>query len=123
MNVDPQQITLIIDSRAAAIATLDDDILMETVGVSMALDKLRETLKKLSDHMDNREFEKASSVGYNELASDFVYVQRTLAGLQTIAHQKEAFISDIASEAKTAYEDVAPYVEKRMSTSIKKDKK
>jgi hypothetical protein len=123
MNVDPQQIALIIDGRAAAIATLDDDILMETVGVTMALDKLRESLKKLSDHMDNREFEKASSVGYNELASDFVYVQRTLAGIQIIAHQKAAFISDIAREANTAYENVAPYVEERLSTSVKKDKK
>jgi len=47
-------------------------------------------------------------------------VQRTLAGLLTAAHQKEALISGIAREANAAYEDVAPYVEKKMRTAVKK---
>jgi len=118
MNVDPKQIASIIDGRAAVIETLDSDILMETVGVAMALDKLRESLDKLADHLDDREFEKASHVGYEDLAHNFVYVQRTLAGLQSVTHQKEALISDIAREANSAYEDVSPYVDERMSSSV-----
>ena len=72
MKLDPKQIASIIDSRAAAIETLDNDIMMETVGVAMALDKLRASLDKLAVHLDDMEFEKASNVGYDELAHNFV---------------------------------------------------
>jgi len=116
-----EEIASIIESRAAAIETLDDDIMMETVGVEMALDELRESLDKVTAHLNDREFEKASSTGYNEMAHNFVYVQRTLAGIQSVEHQKHALISDIARLANTAYENVAPYVEKRMSSSVTND--
>ncbi len=120
MKADPQ-IAPIIEGRAAAIETLDNDIMMETVGVKMALDKLRESLDDVAAHLDDREFEEASSVGYNAVAHNFVYVQRTLAGLQSVTHQKEALISAIAREANTAYENVAPYVENRRSSSVTND--
>lgn len=115
-----QKIISIIDGQTAAIETLDNDIMMETVGVAMALDKLRESLDMIETHLNEREFEKASHVGYQELAHNFVYVQRTLAGLQTTVHKKESLISDIAQKANAAYEDVAPYVEKTMQSVVKK---
>jgi len=68
-----QKIISIIDRQTAAIETLDNDIMMETVGVSMALDKLRESLDIIETHLNEREFEKASHVGYQELAHNFVY--------------------------------------------------
>ena len=76
----------IIDGKSADIETIDNTILMETVGVAMAIDKLRESLDKVESYLDDREFEKASHVGYQDVAHDFVYVQRTLAGLQTAAY-------------------------------------
>ena len=117
---DPQKIIAIIDRKSADIETLDDDIMMEVVGVAMALDKLRESLALVEMHIDGREFEKASRVGYQEVAHNFVYVQRTLAGLQTAVYQKEALISNIAQEANTSYEDVAPYVDHKMKSAVKK---
>jgi hypothetical protein len=120
MSTEPQQIAALVDARAADIEALDDSILMETVGVAMALDKLRESLDKVAGHLDDREFEKASQTGYQDVAHNFVYVQRTLAGLQTAVHQKEALVSGIAAAAHAAYEDVAPHVEKRMKSAVKK---
>lgn len=117
-----QQIAEIIEERAAAIAAIDDTIVMETAGVAMALDKLRESLDKVEAHLYDREFEKASHAGYQDVAHNFVYVQRTLAGLQTAAQQKEALISSIAEVAHAAYEEVAPHVEKRMHSAVKKAK-
>lgn len=117
---DLQKIISIVDGKAADIEMLDDTIMMEVVGVAMALDKLRKSLALVESHINGREFEQASHVGYQEVAHDFVYVQRTLAGLQTAAHQKSAFISGVAQEANTAYEAVAPYVEKKMTSSVKK---
>lgn len=117
---DQQKIISIIDGKSADIETLDNNILMETVGVAMSIDKLRESLVSIESHLNDREFEKASHVGYQEVAHDFVYVQRTLAGLQAAAHQKEALISNIAQEANTSYEDVAPYVDQKMQSAVKK---
>lgn len=117
---DPQKIRSIIDGKSAEIEAIDNDMIMETVGVSMSLDKLRESIERIETHLDDREFEKASQVGYRELAHNFVYVQRTLAGLQTAVHRKEAFISSIAQEAIAAYEDVAPYVENKMQSVVRK---
>jgi hypothetical protein len=117
---DQQKIISIIDGKSADIETLDNNILMETVGVAMSIDKLRESLDSVESHLNDREFEKASHVGYQEVAHDFVYVQRTLAGLQAAAHQKEALISNIAQEANTSYEDVAPYVDQKMQSAVKK---
>jgi hypothetical protein len=115
-----QKIITIIDGKFADIETLDNSILMETVGVAMAIDKLRESLNRVESHLNDREFEKASHVGYQEVAYNFVYVQRTLAGLQTAVYQKEALISNIAQEANTSYEDVAPYVDHKMKSAVKK---
>lgn len=120
MSDEPQPIEALIEARAAEIGVIDDSLLMETVGVRMALDKLREALNQVETLLDNREFEKASHVGYEDVAHHFVYVQRTLGGLQSAAHQKSAIISSIAAEARVAYENVAPLIEKQMESAVKK---
>jgi len=112
-------IDAVIDGKTADIERIDNTIFMEMAGVSMALDQLRKSLDKLKMHLNDREFEKASQLGYQEVAQEFVFVQRTLAGLQAAAHQKEAFISTIAQEINGSYEDAAPYVERRMQSAIK----
>jgi uncharacterized protein (DUF1778 family) len=117
---DPPKILSLVDAKAAAIAALDDGLMMEVVGVAMALDELRKALDGLETHLDERAFEEASHVGYQDVAHSFVYLQRTLAGLQTAAQQKEALISTLAQEANVAYETVAPYVEEKMQSALKK---
>jgi hypothetical protein len=119
-NDNAAKISAIVDEHRAAIETLDDDIMMEQVGVAMALDKLRGSLDMLEAHMDERELERASHAGYSEVAHEFVYLQRTLAGLQSVAQQKDAMISNIAQKANTAFEDVKPFVDERMKSSVKK---
>jgi|APLak6261673822_1056097.scaffolds.fasta_scaffold15522_2 predicted O-linked N-acetylglucosamine transferase (SPINDLY family) len=115
-----QEIIAIVDKQSDAIEALDNDMMMETVGVSMALDELRKSINLIEAHLNEREFEKASQAGYHELANSFIYVQRTLAGIQTNVHRKESLISGIALMVKTAYEDVAPFVEKKMQSSVKR---
>ena len=63
-----QKIITIIDGKFADIETLDNSILMETVGVAMAIDKLRESLDRVESHLDDSAFEKASYAGYQEVA-------------------------------------------------------
>ncbi|NOT13508.1 MAG: hypothetical protein HOP23_17065 [Methylococcaceae bacterium] len=65
---DPQKIRSIIDGKSAEIKAIDNDMIMETVGGSMSLDKLRESIERIETHLDDREFEKALQLGYRELA-------------------------------------------------------
>jgi len=67
-EIDLQRIFSVLDGKGDEIEMLDDNMLMETVGVAMALDALRESLDQVKTHLDNREFEKASHVGYQEVA-------------------------------------------------------
>ena len=67
-KIDLQKIITIIDGKSADIETIDNTILMETVGVAIAVGKLRESLDKVESHLDDRQFEKASHVGYQDVA-------------------------------------------------------
>jgi hypothetical protein len=116
----PESIISIVNAKSADIEQTDQTIIHESVGVVMALDQLRESLNLVESHLNNREFAKASHVGYQEVAHNFVFLQRTLAGIQSAALQKESLISSVAQEANAAYEDVAPYVEERMESAVKK---
>lgn len=117
---EPETVISIVNAKSVEIEQVDQTIIHETVGVAMVLDQLRESLNLLESHLYNREFEKASQVGYEDVAHHFVFLQRTLAGIQSAALQKESLISSVAQDAKAAYEDVAPYVEERMESAVKK---
>jgi hypothetical protein len=95
MKADPQKLASIIDGRIAEIEAIGDSIVMEMAGVAMALDKLRGSLDSVAECIKARAFEKASHIGYEDMAHNFVYVQRTLAGLQSVAHHKDALIRDV----------------------------
>jgi len=114
---EPETIIPIVNAKSAEIEQIDQTLIHEVVGVAMALDQLRESLNLVQTHLNNREFAKASHVGYQEVAHNFVFLQRTLAGIQSAALQKEELISSVAQEAMAAYEDVAPYVEGRMESA------
>jgi hypothetical protein len=90
-------------------------IVGEVVGVSQAIDHLRKALDKIEQCLDSREFIRASSLGYNEVASAFIFLQRTLGGLQSSSDNKDALISEICvASGVGVYEEVAPYVKEVM---------
>jgi hypothetical protein len=71
-----------VASRRKELAALDDQFFAEVVGVAQAIDALRAALKQVSSALDARQYEKASALGYEKVASEFVFLQRTLGGLQ-----------------------------------------
>ncbi|MFA5923921.1 MAG: hypothetical protein WC856_21955 [Methylococcaceae bacterium] len=77
-----QKIISIIDNKTTAIEIIDNDIMMETVGVDMALDKLRGALDMMETHMNEREFEKASRVGYQEVAHNLFMCKELWQGFK-----------------------------------------
>jgi hypothetical protein len=68
----------VVASKRKEIAALDDEFFGEVVGVAQAIGVLRKALGELSASLDRREFEKASAIGYGAVASEFIFLQRTL---------------------------------------------
>lgn len=100
----------ILDARAAELETVDHAVMGEVVGVAHAVGDLRKALDALEGLLGERQFEKAAASGYQEIASAFIFLQRTLGGLQSAESNRHAFISSIAEELQCAHEDAEPLV-------------
>ncbi len=103
-----------IEKHKAKIEEIDESTMHS--GVFQALHQLRQALNHVEKSLNERDYEKASSLGYSEVASEFIFLQRTLGGLQDCVHDKQKLIQDIAYQTRLAYEDVAPQVEQQMDS-------
>lgn len=107
-----------IAETMAEITVVDELLIMEVVGVAQALSQLRKALDKVDECLDKRDFRKASDLGYSDVASEFIFLQRTLAGLQSAEYQKERLISEIVMKANArSYEEVEPFVNAKMDSA------
>lgn len=104
----------LLDQHGDRLQALDDGIVGEVIGVAQAMDELRKSLEKLQGLLDTREFEKASDLGYRDIGSNFIFLQRTLAGLQSADRDVAGFVSDMAGELRCAYEDIEADVKSKM---------
>lgn len=101
-----------IEDSMERINTIDNNIIGECIGVSHALDDLRKSLDKIEICLDKRTYSEASSLGYSDVASAFIFLQRTLGGLQQADLQKGELVSEIARKSGVGvYEEVAPFVD------------
>lgn len=104
----------VLDERTGELETVDQAMMGEVVGVVQAVDELRRALDALDGQLDDRQFEKAAALGYRDIASAFIFLQRTLGGLQSAELNRHAFISSIAEELQCAHEDAEPLVAARL---------
>jgi hypothetical protein len=115
MHPKEKEILETIEQFTTEIERVNMSIFGDMMGVSQALDELRKGLDKVEHCLDAREFFRASSLGYNEVASAFIFLQRTLGGLQSAADEKDTLIGEICvASGVGVYEEVAPYVKKVM---------
>ena len=104
----------ILTARAVELAAIDNTVIGEVVGVSQSIGDLRKALDVLEGLLGERQFEKAAALGYQDIASAFIFLQRTLGGLQSADFNRHAFTSSIAEKLQCAYEDVEPHVSARL---------
>lgn len=116
-NVGTRRTERLIASKRKELAALDDEFFGEVVGVAQAVAELRKALNQVSSALDRRQFEKASSLGYGKVAEEFIFLQRTLGGLQGACLNKEKLVSDLASALRCPYEDVLPKVDAAMTSA------
>jgi hypothetical protein len=80
-------------------------------------------LTKISVALDARQYEKASALGYEEVASEFVFLQRTLGGLQGVCLEKERLVQELALALRCPYENVLPKVDALLASARPIDRK
>lgn len=109
-----------VENSMERIKAIDENIIGECVGVSHALGDLRKALDKIALCLDERTYQEAASLGYSDVASAFIFLQRTLGGLQHAYNQKEQLVSEIALKSGVGvYEEVAPFVDDQLVSSQK----
>lgn len=113
----------LVASKRRDLAALDDEFFGEVVGVAQAIDALRKALNQVSAALDARQFEEASSLGYGKVAEEFVFLQRTLGGLQGACLDKERLVQDLAIALHCPYEDVLPKVDALLTSARPIDRK
>ena len=123
VDATSKRVERLVSSKRKELAALDDEFFGEVVGVAQAIDGLRTALKQIGAALDSRQFEKASAIGYGKVAEEFVFLQRTLGGLQDACLHKEKLVSDLAFALRCPYEDVLPKVDARMQSARPLDRK
>ena len=120
-NIKKECIERSVSKRKAEISKINDSFFGEVIGVSQAIGELKESLESISKCLDERQFEKASQLGYTEVASAFIFLQRALGGLNDTNGRKQELIQDIGLEVgknhkDIHYEEIAPFVESGMES-------
>ena len=111
-----------VDNAMDKITAIDDHIIGDVIGVAQAVGGLRKQLDKINICLDERQFEEASRLGYGEVSSEFIFLQRALGALQSSEHDKQALISEIAVQSGSGiYEEIEPYVSRKMPSTQKLD--
>ena len=116
----------IISQKKNELKNIDDAFIGNVIGVAQALRQLKDALKKIDVCLDQRKFEKASSPGYSEVSSEFIFLQRCLGGLNDTVRQKDKITQDICLELcneldNVRNEEVAPLVEQEIESLKPKD--
>jgi len=108
-----------VAKKADEIAAIDEGFFGDVVGVAQASSQLNEALNKLERLLDDREYEKAAQLGYGDISSEFIFLQRVLGTLSGTCLSKQALVSEtvVATGIKDlSYEEVAPFVDAKIES-------
>jgi hypothetical protein len=112
----------VIASMREKIAAADENLIMEAAGVAQALDDLLKALAAVECGLANKEFERVAALGYGSVSSGYVFLQRTLGGLQAAYDDKYSIVSEVVAQMGCAYEEALPHANTRMESSSPRSK-
>ncbi|MEM7782153.1 MAG: hypothetical protein AAF939_13190 [Planctomycetota bacterium] len=111
-TVDEVRLRKIIESFAESLDEVQLQLVIQSAGVAQAIDALRKALDKTERCLRGGKYEEVANLGYRDVSSEFIFLQRTMGAINEDAMQRSSVISDICREAKLAYEVVEPHVMK-----------
>ena len=84
-NPSDEQETDRIDQIVAGHADKLNDanmaLVIESAGVAQAVDTLRKALDKVEQCLNNRQYEEVANLGYRDVSSEYIFLQRTMGAL------------------------------------------
>lgn len=99
-----------IKHRSEELSDIEMNLALESAGVAQAVDALRNALDQVEDRLKDRQYEAVANLGCRDVASEFIFLQRSMGSLLTAAHCRASLISDIAGATQLSYEAVEPLV-------------
>lgn len=96
------------DNTTKELQEVSDELIGDTIGLCQAVDLLLQDLAQLSRHLDERNYEAAAQLGYESLASNFIFLQRCLGGLSKSCNDRNSIIQALARERRTSFEEEKP---------------
>ncbi|MGN6133014.1 MAG: hypothetical protein ACTHOU_00885 [Aureliella sp.] len=87
------------------------NMLIESVPVIQSADALKKSVDEIVGCINSDQFELAADLGYRDLSSNFVWLQRSLGGVKIAALECSQAISDVAGDCGLAFEQVKPFVD------------
>jgi hypothetical protein len=98
------------EAEVQEVRTYNDKLFGDSLGVHQAVFELKKSLKELTKLMEEEKYEEASSLGYRGVTTNFVFLQRCLAGIQSLAMDLSRVIIDVAERKGLSYEEAEPLV-------------
>lgn len=93
-----------VDIAKARLKGLEPDFAVEGGAAFQAIDELYNKLEEVKAAIMADDYRKASSLGYNEVSSAYIFLQRMLGSLITLDMKKDSIVSELAYELKVPYE-------------------
>ncbi len=84
----------------------------ESAGVAQAIDALRQALDQTEECLRDGQYEEVANLGYRDVCSAFIFLQRTMGAIHATALIRSSVISDIGGVAKLEFESIEPHVTK-----------
>lgn len=100
-----------IDKRAKELDKAHLQVLIHAAPVFQCADALSKSIDAILKAIDLKQYREASDIGYGDLCSNFVWMQRTLGSLSTAAFKLSDTISRVAGDSGVPYEQVKPLVD------------
>lgn len=108
---DAVRIKSAIDKRAKELDKAHLQVLIHAAPVFQCADALSKSIDAVLKAIDLKQYQDASDIGYGDLCSNFVWMQRTLGSLSTAAFKLSDTISRVAGDSGVPYEQVKPLVD------------
>ncbi len=99
-----------ISKRAIELEDAYLNVLIQSVPVLTIADALKKSIDEIASSIKSDQFELAADLGYGDLSSNFVWMQRTLGSVNDAAMQCSEAISEVAGDCGLAHEQVKPLV-------------
>jgi hypothetical protein len=106
-----------IERRATELDESYMNVLIQAGPVSQCADAMKKSINGILKTIQADQFEKAASLGYRDFAANFIWMQRSLGGMNDAAMRCSEVVSLVAMDCHMAFEQVYPFVKEFFARS------